>query len=161
MLGVLAIAARSPSNLYEWPGDVHFRPVDLGSVVTLLEHQWLGWSHPAIWAPLTVGVLDAVAFLQERTGHTAAQAGLAMIPSIIVMVALSSTVDRWRGNLSPRAWSTPTGAPCTYSASATTPTTSRRFSPARDDRLGRPHGNRRSRLVDRDQETSSIELHTT
>lgn len=123
-----------------------------GPVVALIEHERLGWGHPAIWVPLTVGIVAAVTFLvrqrvtaqpmlpldlfrarnfswgnvatvfvygalslsgfvivvylQEHAGYTATEAGLAMIPSTVVMVALSSTVGRWSGTLGPRLFMT-------------------------------------------------------
>ena len=123
-----------------------------GPVVALIEHERLGWGHPAIWLPLTVGLLAAagflvrqrvaaqpmlpldlfrvrnfswgnaatvlvygalslsgfviVVFLQEHAGYTATEAGLATIPSTVVLIALSSTVGRWSGTLGPRVFMT-------------------------------------------------------
>lgn len=123
-----------------------------GPVVALIEHERLGWSHPAIWLSLSVGLLAAAAFLvrqrvaprpmmpldlfrvgnfswgnaatllvygalslsgfvivvflQEHAGYSATEAGIAMIPSTVVLVALSSTVGRWSGRLGPRLFMT-------------------------------------------------------
>ena len=123
-----------------------------GPVVALIEHERLGWGHPAIWLPLTVGLLAAagflvrqrvaaqpmlpldlfrvrnfswgnaatilvygalslsgfviVVFLQEHAGYSATEAGLATIPSTVVLIALSSTVGRWSGTLGPRVFMT-------------------------------------------------------
>ncbi|WP_127792477.1 MFS transporter [Agromyces sp. LHK192] len=123
-----------------------------GTVFALIEEPSFGWSSPAIWVPLTVGLAAFAGFLvrqrfaaqpmmplslfrvrnfwsgnittlfvygalslngfvlgvylQQGAGLPATLAGLATLPSTILMIVLSSRVGVWSGRLGPRLFMT-------------------------------------------------------
>ncbi len=123
-----------------------------GMVYALIEQSNLGWSSPAIWGTMTVGVLSFVGFLvrqrlakypmmplalfrvrnfwtgnvatafiygalslnglvvglylQQGAGLPATLAGLASLPSTVIMILLSSRVGALAGRLGPRLFMT-------------------------------------------------------
>jgi EmrB/QacA subfamily drug resistance transporter len=143
---------RRPGATIDYPGAVLAVLGLGGTVFALIEHGNLGWSHPAIWAPLFVGVISLVLFLrrqataaqpimplglfrarnfawgnlattfiyaalslsgfvivvylQQEAGFGATLAGLATIPTTILMIALSSTFGRLAGRFGPRLFMT-------------------------------------------------------
>lgn len=143
---------RAPDARVDWLG-ASLCTVGLGaSVFALIEQPALGWSAPAIWMPLTTGILLLAAFvwrqrtvgspilpldlfrrpnfsagnlatlcvyaalslngfvvvvyLQQSAGLSATLAGLASLPTTLLMIALSSRAGALAGRFGPRVFMT-------------------------------------------------------
>jgi EmrB/QacA subfamily drug resistance transporter len=123
-----------------------------GAVFALIEQERLGWSSPAIWGTMVIGILCIAGFLvrqrfarepmmplglfrirnfsagnlatafvygalslnglvlavylQQGAGLPATLAGLASLPSTVIMILFSSRVGTWAGKLGPRMFMT-------------------------------------------------------
>jgi predicted MFS family arabinose efflux permease len=143
---------RQPGATIDWAGAVLCTVGLGGTVFALIEQQNLGWSNPAIWGTLTLGILALIGFvvrqatarqpmlplslfkvrnfwsgniatifiygalslnglvvalyLQQGAGLSATLAGLASLPTTLIMMALSSPIGTLSGKWGPRLFMT-------------------------------------------------------
>lgn len=143
---------RSPNASIDWLSATLCTLGLGGTVFALIEQPNLGWTHPAVWASMAIGLTLLVAFvlrqrtshspvvapelfrvrnfsagnlatlfiyaalslnmfvvaifLQQSAGFSATAAGLASLPSTIVMVILSPRIGAFVGRLGPRIFMT-------------------------------------------------------
>lgn len=143
---------RQPGAMIDWAGAVLCTVGLGGTVFALIEQQNLGWSNPAIWGTLTLGILALIGFvvrqatatqpmlplslfkvrnfwsgniatifiygalslnglvvalyLQQGAGLSATLAGLASLPTTLIMMALSSPIGTLSGKWGPRLFMT-------------------------------------------------------
>ena len=143
---------RDPAARVDWTGAVLCTAGLAGTVFALIEQERLGWSSPAIWGSMSVGLLCLAGFvirqrfaaqpmmplslfrnrnfsagnlstafvygalalnglvlgvyLQQGAGLPATLAGLASLPTTIIMILFSSYVGKWSGRTGPRLFMT-------------------------------------------------------
>jgi len=143
---------REPGASVDWAGAVLCTAGLAGTVFALIEQERMGWSSPAIWAPLAGGILCLAGFivrqrfardpmmplglfrvrnfwagnlatwfvygalglnglalgvyLQQGAGLPATLAGLASLPSTVIMIVFSSKIGTWAGTAGPRLFMT-------------------------------------------------------